>query len=82
MANGLFVSLNGATAIFALVAYLVADRALLHAHGHDASPLGCAQSAERVKYEALGRGFDDAAAGSQSEAFLSRCLVTGANEQT
>ncbi|MBN3786732.1 adhesin [Burkholderia sp. Ac-20353] len=64
-------------AVIALLAYLVADRALLHAQGRDASPQACAQGAERVKYDALGRGFDDAAASSQSEAFMSGCLVTG-----
>jgi hypothetical protein len=34
-------------AVFVLLAYLVTDRALLHAQGRDASPLACAQSAER-----------------------------------
>ncbi|MGU7770603.1 adhesin [Burkholderia sp. MR1-5-21] len=64
-------------AVFALLTYLIADRALLHAHGRDASPLACAQGSERVKYDALSRGFGDAAASSQSEAFMSACLVTG-----
>ncbi|KVN98224.1 adhesin [Burkholderia ubonensis] len=64
-------------AVVALLAYLVADRALLHAHGLDASPLACKQGAQRVKHDALGRGFDDAAASSQGEAFMSGCLVTG-----
>ncbi|MGU7778699.1 adhesin [Burkholderia sp. PU8-34] len=64
-------------AVFALLAYLVADRALLHAQGRDATPLACAQGSERVKHDALSRGFDDAAANSQGEAFMSACLVTG-----
>lgn len=69
-------------AVFALLAYLIGDRALLHARGHDASPLACAQGAERVKYDALSRGFDDAAASSQSESFMSGCLVTGRSSKT
>ena len=64
-------------AVIALLAYLVADRALLHAQGRDASSLACAQGAEQAKYDALGKGFDSAAANSQSEAFMSGCLVTG-----
>lgn len=63
--------------VFALLAYLIADRALLHAQGRDTSPLACEQGAQRVKYDALSRGFGEAAAGSQSEAFMSGCLVTG-----
>jgi hypothetical protein len=64
-------------AVIAVLAYLVADRALLHAQAREASTFACAQGAEQVKLDALGRGFDDAAASSQSEAFRSGCLVTG-----
>ncbi|HDR9357120.1 adhesin [Burkholderia vietnamiensis] len=64
-------------AFLALLAYLIGDRALLHAQGRDATPSACSQRAEQVKYDALGRGFDAAAAGSQSEAFMSGCLVSG-----
>ncbi|AWV03684.1 adhesin [Burkholderia sp. JP2-270] len=64
-------------AVFALLAYLIADRAILHAQGRDASPLACEQGAAQVKADALGRGFGEAAAGSQGEAFMSSCLVTG-----
>ncbi|MGS0896405.1 adhesin [Burkholderia stagnalis] len=65
----------------ALLAYLVADRAMLHAQGRDASPQACSQGAEQVKYDALAKGFGEAAAGSQSEAFMSGCLVTGRGGQ-
>ncbi|WP_423380972.1 adhesin [Burkholderia sp. LMG 32019] len=68
-------------AVFALLAYLIADRAVLHAQGHDASPLACEQGAAQVRADALGRGFGDAAADSQSEAFMSGCLVTGRGNQ-
>ena len=36
-------------AFFALLAYLIGDRALLHAQGRDASPTACSQGAEQVK---------------------------------
>ncbi|KAB0643476.1 adhesin [Burkholderia latens] len=64
-------------AFFALLAYLIGDRALLHAQGRDASASACSQAAEQVKYDALSRGFGSAAADSQGEAFMSGCLVTG-----
>lgn len=44
-------------AVFALLAYLIGDRAILHAQGRDASPLACEQGAAQVKADALGRGF-------------------------
>ncbi|NHL69361.1 adhesin [Burkholderia ambifaria] len=68
-------------AFFALLAYLIGDRALLHAQGRDASPTACSQGAEQMKYDALSRGFGNAAASSQSEAFMSGCLVTGRGNQ-
>jgi hypothetical protein len=34
-----------------------------------------------VKYDALSRGFGNAAASSQSEAFMSGCLVSGRGNQ-
>jgi hypothetical protein len=64
-------------AFVALLTYLIGDRAVLHAQGRDASPLACEQRAEQVKDDALGRGFGPAAAGSQREAFMSGCLITG-----
>ncbi|MGT2473056.1 hypothetical protein BZM27_16930 [Paraburkholderia steynii] len=64
-------------AVIAVLAYLVADRALLHAQAKEASTFACSQGAEQVKLEALGRGFGDAAASSQGDAFRSGCLVTG-----
>ncbi|MGU7839517.1 adhesin [Burkholderia sp. AW33-5] len=68
-------------AFFALLAYLIGDRALLHAQGRDASPMACSQGAEQVKYDALSRGFGNAAADSQREAFMSGCLVTGRGDR-
>jgi hypothetical protein len=65
------------SAVVALLTFLVADRAMLHAQAHDASSRTCTQGAERVKLDALARGFDDAGARSQGDAFMSRCLVTG-----
>ncbi|KWA24118.1 adhesin [Burkholderia territorii] len=68
-------------AFFALLAYLIGDRALLHAQGRDASPVACSQGARQVKYDALGKGFGSAGADSQSEAFMSACLVSGRGNQ-
>lgn len=69
-------------AVIAVLAWLVADRALLHAQAREASTFACAQGAEQVKLDALDRGFDDVAASSQGEAFRSGCLVTGRGRQT
>jgi hypothetical protein len=69
-------------AVIAVLAYLVADRALLHAQAHEASTFACAQGAEQTKLDALGRGFDDAAASSQGDAFRSGCLVSGRGRPT
>ncbi|MDR5745061.1 adhesin [Caballeronia sp. LZ029] len=63
--------------VFALVAYLVADRAMLHAQGRDIGAASCAQSAAQVEFDALGKGFSHAAASSQRDAFRSQCLVSG-----
>lgn len=67
-------------AIAVLLTYLVADRAMLHAQAHDANTLTCSQGAEQVRRGALQKGFGDAAASSQSEAFLSGCLVMGSKQ--
>ncbi|BBU31835.1 hypothetical protein BTHE68_55690 [Burkholderia sp. THE68] len=64
-------------AVFALVAYLVADRAMLHAQGRDLSAAACVQSAAQVEFDALSKGFSQAAASSQRDAFRSQCLVSG-----
>src|SRR5258705_6756063 len=64
-------------AVIALLAYLVGDRAMLHAQARDASSQTCAQGAQQKKLDALGKGFGEAAASSQGEAFMSGCLVTG-----
>ncbi|SPB17222.1 hypothetical protein NOV72_04427 [Caballeronia novacaledonica] len=66
--------------VFALVAYLVADRAMLHAQGRDIGATACAQSADQIEFDALGKGFSHAAASSQREAFRSQCLVSGRSQ--
>jgi hypothetical protein len=63
--------------VFALLTYLVADRAMLHAQGRDADTGFCTQSAAQVEYDALSKGFSHAAATSQGQAFRSQCLVMG-----
>lgn len=64
-------------AIFALVAYLVADRAMLHAQGRDPDMTSCVQGASQVEFDALSKGFSHAAANSQGDAFKSQCLIMG-----
>ena len=66
--------------VFALVAYLVADRAMLHAQRHDIGAASCAQSAAQVEFDALSKGFSHAAASSQRDAFRSQCLVSGRSQ--
>ncbi|MFM0325674.1 adhesin [Caballeronia glebae] len=66
--------------VFALVAYLVADRAMLHAQGRDLTASACAQSAVQVEFDALSKGFSHAAASSQRDAFRSQCLVSGRSQ--
>jgi hypothetical protein len=64
-------------AVFALLTYLVADRAMLHAQGNDLGSAACTQSAAQVEYDALSKGFSQAAASSQRDAHRSQCLVMG-----
>ncbi|EKS71184.1 MULTISPECIES: hypothetical protein [Caballeronia] len=66
--------------VFALVAYLVADRAMLHAQGRDLAASSCVQSAAQIEFDALSKGFSHAAASSQRDAFRSQCLVSGRAE--
>jgi hypothetical protein len=63
--------------VFALLAYLVADRAMLHAQGRDMGTVSCGQSASQVEFDALAKGFSHAAASSQRDAYRSQCLVMG-----
>ncbi|MEZ2350046.1 adhesin [Caballeronia sp. RCC_10] len=63
--------------VFAVVAYLVADRAMLHAQARDLDASSCVRGAEQVRLDALDKGFSHAAASSQGSAFRSQCLVTG-----
>jgi hypothetical protein len=64
-------------AVFALLAFLVAERAELHAEYRDASTATCSSNATQVEYDALAKGFSHAAAKSQGDGFRSSCLVTG-----
>ena len=64
-------------AVFALVAYLVADRAMLHAQAGEVDAASCARGASQVEFDALAKGLSHAAASSQGDAFRSRCLVMG-----
>jgi hypothetical protein len=63
--------------VLALVAWLIADRATLHAQGSEAAASSCAQQAAQVEYDALAKGFSHAAASSQRDASRSQCLVSG-----
>ncbi len=64
-------------AIVVLIGYLVADRAMLHAQAHEKGSVTCTAGAELIRLDALGKGFSDAAASNQGEAFKSGCFVTG-----
>ncbi|MGF6602445.1 hypothetical protein P3T23_007197 [Paraburkholderia sp. GAS448] len=64
-------------AVFALLAYLIADRAMVHAQAGESGSITCQKGAELVKLDALGKGFGETASSVQGENFLSSCLVTG-----
>ena len=64
-------------AVFMLLAYLIADRAMVHAQAGEAGTITCHQGAQLVKQDALRKGFGELAASVQGENFLSGCLVTG-----
>jgi hypothetical protein len=63
--------------IVMLLAYLIADRAAMHTLADQKESITCASGAELVRLDALRKGFPEAAAGSQGEGFMSKCLVTG-----
>ena len=63
--------------VLALVAYLVADRAMLHAQGGEVAAASCVERAAQVEFDALAKGFSHAAASSQRDASRSQCLVSG-----
>jgi hypothetical protein len=60
-----------------VLALLLANRAMTRAQAHEVGSLTCAQGSALVKAEALARGFGERGARSQSENFLSSCLVSG-----
>jgi hypothetical protein len=64
-------------AVFALLAYLIADRAMVHAQAGERGTITCQKGAELVKQDARAKGFGETASSVQGENFLSGCLVTG-----
>ena len=64
-------------AVVVLVGALIADRAVMHAQAREQGSISCADGAEVVRLGALSKGFSDAAASNQGEAFKSNCFVTG-----
>jgi hypothetical protein len=64
-------------AIVLLIGALIADRAMMRVQAHEQGSVSCADGAEAVRLGALSRGFSDAAASNQGEAFKSGCFVTG-----
>jgi hypothetical protein len=64
-------------AVTVLVGALIADRAVMHVQAHEQGSISCNDGAETVRLGALSKGFSDAAASNQGEAFKSNCFVTG-----
>jgi hypothetical protein len=64
-------------AVFVLVAVLIVDRAAMRVQAHEQGSISCAAGADLVRLDALSKGFSDAAASNQGEAFKSGCFVTG-----
>jgi hypothetical protein len=64
-------------AVIALVGFLMVDRAVMHSQAGTRGTVSCAYGAQIVKANALRRGFSEAGAASQGEAFMSSCLVSG-----
>ncbi|HVE06461.1 MAG TPA: hypothetical protein VNE00_04340 [Paraburkholderia sp.] len=64
-------------AIVLLIGALIADRAMMRVQAHEQGSVSCADGAEAVRLGALSKGFSDAAASNQGEAFKSGCFVTG-----
>ncbi|WP_144107733.1 hypothetical protein [Paraburkholderia sp. BCC1886] len=67
-------------AVVLLLGYLMADRALMRAQAGEVGTITCHQGASMVKADALKKGFGKIGALSQSENFLSSCLITGRGE--
>jgi hypothetical protein len=63
--------------VVALVGFLIAGRAVMHVQAHEQGSISCTAGADLVRLDALGKGFSDAAASNQGEAFKSNCFVTG-----
>ena len=64
-------------AVVVLVGFLIADRTAMHVQAHEQGSISCAAGADLVRLDALNKGFSDAAATNQGDAFKSGCFVTG-----
>jgi hypothetical protein len=64
-------------AVIVLVGYLMAGRAAMHSQAGVPGTISCASGAQVVKSNAMRMGFSEAGSASQSEAFMSSCLVSG-----
>lgn len=64
-------------AVVILLAYLITDRALMHAQAGEKGSITCQQGADLVRSNASGKGFSEIASAGQGENFLSACLVSG-----
>lgn len=66
--------------IVVVLAALLANRAVVRAQAHEQGSLTCMQASKLAFSSALRHGFDQTAARSQGENFLSACLVAGRAE--
>jgi hypothetical protein len=64
-------------AVVVLVGFLIADRTAMRVQAHEQGSISCAAGADLVRLDALNKGFSDAAATNQGDAFKSGCFVTG-----
>jgi hypothetical protein len=64
-------------AIIVLIGYLLADRAVMHYQASQTGTISCTQGAQLVHSDALRKGFSEAGASSQGQAFMASCLVSG-----
>jgi hypothetical protein len=64
-------------AVVVLVGFLIADRTAMHVQAHEQASISCAAGADLVRLDALNKGFSDAGATNQGDAFRSSCFVTG-----
>lgn len=66
------------TAVFVLfLGFLVANKAVTRANAGQHGQMSCSQKAASIHAKSLKVGFSEAAADSQAENTLSRCLIDG-----